>query len=234
MPETLAVFNRGPFEEVRVSLVRRGDQNCLEIRVYHKPLGGGPALPTAEAILVPQALLDKLHRALQMAGDTLRRRALEARDEPPMVQMEGGDAKVVGLPPGAPLRPGPPAPARFGVMAHGRADRRIPLNCPLEYAVRAKQEQTAEWRNGRTKDINRIGMQVVLPERIPVLSTIVLSLQLPDGPLTVMTEVVWAQLARGPDLATKGCCHGLRFIALGPMELQRILRLLDANPSQTR
>jgi hypothetical protein len=234
MAETLAVFSRGPFEEVRVSLVRRADQNCLEIRVYHKPLGGGPVLPTGEIILVPEALLDKLLRALQLAGETLRRRTLEVRDEPPLVQMEGGDAKVVGAPPSAPPRPAPPAPARFGVMAHGRADRRIPLNSPLEYAVRGKQGQTGEWRNGRTKDINRIGMQVVLPERIPVLTTVLLTLQLNDGPLSVMTEVVWAQLARGLDMAAKGCCHGVRFIALGPAELQRIQRLLHEDPSVTR
>lgn len=234
MPETLAAFSRGPFEEVRVSLVRRGDQNCLEIRVYHKPLGGGPVLPTAEAILVPQGLVDKLQRAIQLAGDTLRRRALEVRDAPPLVQMEGGDAKVVGVPPGAPPSPAPAQPARFGVTAHGRGDRRTPLNCPLEYAVRGKQGQATEWRRGRTKDINRIGMQVVLPERVPVLSTILLTLQLSDGPLTVVTEVVWAQLARGLELASKGCCHGLRFIGLAPMELQRILRLLSGDSSQTR
>jgi hypothetical protein len=227
MPELLGSLEHGPFEEIRISVVQQRGQSYLELRVYRKPLGGaGPAAPTAEGLLLPIHLLDKLLRVLETTGGRLRGRPpVQPPAGPPIVQMVGGDPAVMAEPKAQPQPAAPPRPQFVGARTHGRADRRIPLDCPVEYAVRGRQGQGVERRRGRAKDINRNGAQVVLPERVPVLTPMVLVLRLPQYSLRLPCEVVWAQLSRGADLERQGCCHGVRFTSVGPAEAQFLERL---------
>ena len=227
MPELLGSLEHGPFEEIRISLVQQRGQTYLELRVYRKPLGGaGPAVPTAEGLLLPIHLLDKLQRVLETTGGRLRGRPpLQPTAGPPIMQMVGGAPAVMAEPKDPAQQSAPLRPLVMGARTHGRADRRFPLDCPVEYAVRGRQGQGVERRRGRAKDINRTGAQVVLPERVPVLTAMVLVLRLPQHSLRLPCEVVWAQLSRGADLERQGCCHGVRFTAVGPAEAQFLEQL---------
>ena len=232
MPEQLARFDRGPFEEVRISLVQLQGRTYVELRVYRKAMGGvGEPGPSPEALLIPVEMLDRFQRAIQIASDGLRRRTAQgAPAPPPIVQMVGGDAEVMDAPQGEPPPVAPHKPMYIGAKAHGRADRRILLDCPVEYVVRERQGEAGERRQGRTKDINPFGAQIVLPERIPVLTHIVLTLRLPETSLTLLCEVVWAQFIRGADLERRGCCHGVRFLDVGAAESRILQRLLRGHP----
>ncbi len=232
MPEPLASFDRGPFEEVRISLVQLRGRTYMELRVYRKAMGGvGEPAPSPEALLIPVEMLDRFQRAIQMASDGLRRTAqAAAAPAPPIVQMVDGDTEVMDAPQGAPPPVAPHKPMYIGTKAHGRMDRRIPFDCPVEYVVRDRQGEAGERRHGRTQDINPIGAQIVLPERIPVLTHIVLILRLPETSLTLLCEVVWAQFVRGADLERRGCCHGVRFLDVGTAEARILQRLLRGHP----
>src|SRR3990170_3247417 len=96
MAELLASIERGPFEEIRISLVQQRGQTYLELRVHRNPLGGaGPSVPTPEGILLPVQMLDKLQRALEGTGEKLRGRAPQPVGAPPIVQMVRGDPAVM-------------------------------------------------------------------------------------------------------------------------------------------
>jgi hypothetical protein len=99
----------------------------------------------------------------------------------------------------------------------------------VEYSVRGAAEllggPARRW--GRTRDLNGTGAQLALPERIPVLTPMDLTLHLPAGEISLPCEVVWAQLSAGTVGVAKACHHGVRFTAVGP-EQRRILEHLLA------
>jgi hypothetical protein len=63
---------------------------------------------------------------------------------------------------------------------------------------------------GRTRDISRRGVAVVLPRSLPPWSAVELTLPTPQGPLTLAAQVVWVQPAAGGE----GVAHGLAFAEL--------------------
>ncbi len=223
MTDLIARFDRGPREEIRASLVNRDGQTYLELRVYDKPVGSEQEpFASPEGITVPLRLFDKLCRAIQAVEVALRRRNLLPREVPPAVtQMVGGEAVVVRA-------PAPTAPVRTDAQQPGRTELRLRLDCTVEYAVRGRPRQgrEPERRHGRTKDISRTGVQVLLPERIPVLTLLHVTMRLPVGVVSLPCEVVWVQHAAAPDLAREGCRHGLRFTEVGPEERHLLDRLM--------
>ncbi len=220
--EVIARFDRGAHEEVRISLAEQQGRPYLDVRVYHKwPLGG--AAPSPEGIRLPLELFGALGRAIEAAGGQLRRRAALSPEEPaapPGVDTRSTLAPAPGggrLLSGSPERPG------------GRAEARLPLTCPLEYTVRgaSRGREDPLLGRGRTADISRGGMQVLLPQRVSVLNVLLVTLQMPWGFLSLVGEVVWAQLSRAAQPAGGGVRHGLRFTDVGPQERHVLDQLLE-------
>ncbi len=223
MTDLIARFDRSPREEIRVSLVNREGQTYLELRVYDKPIGGEQEpFPSPEGITVPLGLFNKLCRSIQAVEVALRRRNLLQREVPAVTQMVGGETVVMGA-----RRPAAPPDTEGQHL--GRTELRLRLDCAVEYVVRgrARRDRVPERRHGRTKDISRTGVQVVLPERFPVLTILHVTLRLPVGVLTLPCEVVWAQHPSAADLTREGCRHGLRFTEVGPEEGRLLDRVLD-------
>lgn len=223
MTDLIARFDRGPREEVRASLVSREGQTYLDLRVYDKPIAGEQEpFPSPEGITVPLGLFDKLCRAIQAVEVALRRRNLLPRETPGITQMVGGEPVV-------PAAPRPAAPAGSEAQHVGRTELRLRLDCAVEYLVRGRpgREQEPERGRGRTQDISRTGVQVMLAEWIPVLTILHVTVRLPVGVVTLPCEVVWAQHAGGTDAPREGCRHGLRFTQVGPEERRLLDRLLD-------
>jgi hypothetical protein len=228
--DLIARFDRGPREEVRASLVARDGQAYLDLRVWNKPATGEQEpFPSDEGIRVPLTLFGKLARAIQAVEATLRRRNLLPGEAPEITQMVGGATALV---PG-PRMSGPP-PAGVGAQQLGRADLRVRLDCQVEYAIRSRvpPERRAARRRGRTKDIGSSGAQVVLPERVPILTVLEVTLHLPVGVITLPCEVVWAQHLSAAALARDGCRHGLRFTQVGPAEQGLLERLVGGAARQ--
>lgn len=222
--DLIARFDRGPREEIRASLVNRDGRTYLELRVYDKPATAEQE-PVAhpEGITVPLALFGKLSRAVQAVEVALRRRNLLSREAPEITQAPGGVPAMVSGSAAA----GAPAAGEW-TQQLGRTDLRVRLDCPVEYAIRSRlrPEQPAPRRRGRTKDISRTGVQAVLPERVPVLTALQVTLHLPAGVITLPCEVVWAQHLGAADVARDGCRHGLRFTQVGSAEYGLLDRLV--------
>ncbi len=220
--DVLARFRRSPHEEIRLLLNARQGQPYLEIRVSHLARPGDGTV-SWESLGLPVALVPDFAQALQSASAQLGQRGLLARGEP------------------AAPEPGPPAPPlaagrQGGVQPlgrpmgqAGRATLRVPLACAVDYAVRSSPlGATGPARGrGRTVDLSRQGLQVVLPERIPAFSVLAVTLHLPMGALSAVCQVVWAQLPTPRDLSAAGCRHGLAFTELGPEDRRRLEALVD-------
>lgn len=232
MMDVLARFERGPLEEIRVCLVRQKRRTALEMRVYAKPMAGrGDPFPSAEGITLPLELFDTLYGALKAVDETLRRqgvlppdRKLRPFETGEITQMVGGEPTVI-------TTPRPPAESEgvvtWQIRHLGRGDARLTLECPLEYTLRGKQpgEPKGGRMQGHTKDISRTGVQVVLRERIPVLTMLHVTMHLPVGDVSLPCEVVWAQRAAPAEIARQGCRHGLRYTAVTPRDAQLIEQL---------
>jgi hypothetical protein len=228
--DLIARFDRGPQEEIRASLVNRDGQTYLELRVWNK-LGAREQepFPSAEGIRVPLALFGKLARAIQAVEVALRRRNLLPGETPDVTQMVGGAPAVV------------PAPEMgrtptLGAVAQplGRAAPRVLVDCPLDYTIRSRQRpvRPVVLRRGRTKDISRTGAQVVLPERVPILTALQVTMHLPVGDITLPCEVVWAVHPAGGDVVREGCRHGVRFTQVGAAEHGLLDRLVSEASQQ--
>ncbi|HYB74607.1 MAG TPA: PilZ domain-containing protein [Candidatus Sulfotelmatobacter sp.] len=228
--DLIARFDRGPQEEIRASLVNRDGQTYLELRVWNK-LGAREQepFPSAEGIRVPLALFGKLARAIQAVEVALRRRNLLPGEAPEVTQMVGGAPAAVRKP----AVSAPPAVA-VGGQPLGRTDPRVQVDCPVDYAIRSRQKpaRPVVLRRGRTKDISRSGAQVVLPERVPILTALQLTLYLPVGDITLPCEVVWALHPAGGDIVREGCRHGLRFTQVGAAEHGLLDRLVNETTRQ--
>jgi hypothetical protein len=221
--DLIARFDRGAQEEIRASLVNRDGQTYLELRVWNKPATGTrEPFPSAEGIRVPLALFGKLARAIQAVEVTLGRRNLMPGGATEITQMVGGAPAVVARP--AVSNP----PTAVGAQPMGRTDPRVRVECPVEYAIRSRlrPERPAAPRRGQTKDISRSGAQVVLPERVPILTALQVTLHLPVGDITLPCEVVWALHLGAADVARDGCRHGLRFTKVGSTEHGLLDRLV--------
>lgn len=242
MIDVLVRFDRGPREEIRISLVREKPHASVEVGVYGKPVaGGGDPFPVHEGITVPVELFDTLVGALHIVDAMLRKRGLlqaermvgriEATEITPLLSSEptpmprprlGSEDSEVGA----------------GSTTHlGRADVRLALDCPVEYWVRSRRPraQDLERKRGRTKDISRNGSQVVLWERISVLTMLQVTIHLPVGDVSLPCEVVWSQRATPAEIARNGCRHGLRFTAVSPREARLLQQFIspktaDAGP----
>ncbi len=210
--DVIARFDRGPGEEVRVAIVTRHGQTWLEFRVHRmSPADEGGA----EGFSLPTALLGELDRAIQAAREALRQ-----PEAPP--RREGGAPAAPAAP-----RAGMPIVGRWGGQ-QGRIDARLPLACAVEYAIRGRASggETPQRRGGRTTDISQTGLGLLLPERISILNVLRVDLRLPQGVLSLLGEVVWAQSSRAADAAAEGFRHGLRFTEVGPEERRRLDHLL--------
>jgi len=202
----IACFDRGPGEEVRVAIVTRHGQTWLEFRVHQT----SPADEAgAEGFSLPTALLGELDRAIQAAREALR----QPQAPPP--------APPAAAPAGMPVL------GRWGGQ-QGRIDARLPLACAVEYIIRGRASggQTPRRRGGRTTDISRTGLGLLLPERISILNVLRVDLRLPQGVLSLLGEVVWAQSSKAADAAAGEFRHGLRFTEVGPEERRRLDHLL--------
>ncbi len=217
--ELLACVDCGPAAEVRFLLVDWQGHLSLEIRVFQKtPTGADVA--QSEGLRFPVEVVANLERAIRSVGDGLRRRGIAPERTGALPEGLGGGPR--GTPAG---RRSLPALGRWGVH-QGRTEERVPLECPLEYAVRAQRQR------GRTVDIGRGGLQVLLPERISTLNRLYVTLHLPGETLSVLCEVVWAERTQGMGPA-QGYRHGLRFRDVGPHErdcLERLLTELGVPP----
>ena len=234
MIDVLARFDRGPLEEIRVSLIREKRRTSVDVRVYGKPMaGGGDPFPAREGITVPLELFDTLVAALHIVDSTLRKRGVLQRDRitghieaTDITQMVGGETTVVSTP-----RPDleESGVGSWSTKHLGRADVRLALDCSVEYAVRGRQAraQEPERKRGRTKDISPTGAQVVLRERISVLTMLHVTIRLPVGDVSLPCEVVWSQRASPTEIARDGCRHGLRFTAISPREASLLRLLID-------
>ncbi len=220
--DVLARFPRSPHEEIWIVLTARQGHPYLEVRVHHSaPPGEATASP--EALGLPVALVDELSRALQVARAQLSQRGLL-----PAPEARPPESEPRVPPPDAGRRGGLPTLERL-TNQHGRVHPRVPLEVPLEYAVRGRSPEATglPWGQGRTVDINRGGLQVVLPERLSVFTVLAVTLHLPMGALSVVCRVVWAQFTGGIDLAATGCRHGLAFTEVGAEERRRLEGLLE-------
>ncbi len=209
--ELLARFDRSPHEEVRLTLTSWQGSPCVELRVYSRALPGGGVVGR-EILRVPVAALERLEWAVQIARERLHQRESPSR--------AGG-----GL-------PGPPAgfPVAVRVGVHqGRAYPRAPLACPVEYAVRSRagEGKDPEWRRGQSLDVSRNRLQVLLPERLSVLTPLQIAMQLPQAALGVECKVVWAQVSQGVAGAGEGHRHGVRFTDVEPRARRSLDLLLE-------
>ncbi len=228
--ELIARFDRGHREEIRACLVNRDGEVYLDLRVYRKPAAGeGEPSPSHEGISVPLGLFSKLVRAVQAVEEAVGRRNLLPREAPSIMQMVGGEPTVVPAP-----RPVGPTFGRTELGHLGRNELRLQLDCPVDYVIRGRlrPQQEVARRRGRTKDINRTGAQVVLPERVPVLTNLHVTMHLPVGVVALPCEVVWAQHSAAVDIAREGCRHGLRFIEVGAAENGLLVRLVGEAAQQ--
>lgn len=203
--DVIARFDRSPGEEVQVAIITRHGQPWLEVRVRqtsHAVEGGA----SPEGFSLPMALLGELDRAIQAAREALR-------------QHEAPAAQTV-------RRAATPVLGRWSGQK-ARAHPRVPLECAVEYAVRrqASEGEAPPRRRGRTTDISRDGLELLLPERISIFNVLRVDLHLPQGTLSLLGEVVWAQSSKAA--AAAGIRHGLRFTEMGPQERQRLDRLLE-------
>ncbi len=217
--QEVARFDRGPNEEVRVSLTDRQGQTFLELRVHPDP----PDAP--ETFRLPATLLGELDRALQAAREALRLREAAPQPSPGTPERPGtGSASPSSHVP----RAGMPIVGRWG-MQSGRTDVRVPLECFVEYSVRGRGAgaEKPPRRRGRTIDISRHGLGLLLPERVSIFNVLQIDLHLPQGVLSLLGEVVWAQLSKSADPTGEGCRHGLRFTEMGPEERRHLDRLLE-------
>jgi hypothetical protein len=98
----------------------------------------------------------------------------------------------------------------------------------VEYVIHRPPDHRADAgrRRGRTRNINHGGAQLVLQERIPILSQVTVTMELPVGIISLPCEVVWAQLSGLTVMAGRECRHGVRFTAVGPEERSVLDRLL--------
>jgi len=228
--DVIARFDRGPREEIRVSLVNREGQIYLDLRVFRKSATSTrEPLPSTEGISVPLALFGKLCRAIQAVDEAVRRRKLLPREALGAAPVLGGE------PAGAPgSRAAAAAAARAEARHLGRTDLRLRLECPVEYVVRGRSREPhePERRLGRTKDISRTGAHAMLPERIPEGTVLDVTLDLPAGSLSLACEVVWAQHSTIMEIAREGCRHGLRFSGVGQEEGRLLDRLLSEGARQ--
>ncbi len=223
--DVIGHFDLSPRGEIRASLSELEGRPYVELRVcLESATGERELLHGQDGIKVPLDLFGKYCRALHAVSEALRRRDLLPLEPPGITQMVGGELTVVS---------GPRAPAPiFGRCEVGHLKRspgRIPLDCPVEYRVRGglREARNPERRRGRTKDISRAGAQVVLPERISVLTVLLVTVDLPVGVISLPCEVVWAELSRAKPIAGESYRHGLRFIEVGPQERWTLGRLLE-------
>ncbi len=217
--DLIARFDRGPREEVRVSLVSLGGETFLELRLYYRPgAGHGEPISGPECVRIPVSLYGKLARAIEAMEGALLRRGLLAHEAPEITQM------VDGLPT-AMASPGPAAgaPGGAGRSQRARSELRLRLDCPVEYRDPSHPDRR---RQGRTVDISHTGVQVILPERLPVLSLQQVTLHLPLGIVALPCEVEWTEHRPAHEVDQVGCRHGLRFTQVGPREYQVLDRML--------
>ena len=209
--ELLARFDRSPHEEIRLTLISWQGDPCVEFRVYSRALPGGGVVGP-ESLHVPVGGLEELEWAVQIARERLRQR------KPPPPAAEDSPGPRAGL----------PLAGRVGVH-QGRAHPRPPLTCPVEYAVRGRtgEGKDPEWRRGQSLDVSRNGLQVLLPERLSVLTPLQIALRLPRAALGVGCEVVWAQLSQGAARAGEGYRHGVRFTDVEPRARRSLDLLLE-------
>ena len=223
--QVIARLDRSPHQEIRVGLVTRQGQTYLDLRVFTKPSEGERSpLRSVEGISLPLAAFPNLHRAMQAVADVLCQRGAPPREAPRVSPMPGGGPTVASQP-----QPFVPMAGHRDGRHLGRRAGRIPVDCPVEYSVGGAAEAldgpARRW--GRTRDLNGTGAQLALPERIPVLTPLNLTLHLPMGGISLPCEVVWVQLSTGTVRIAKACHHGVRFTAVGP-EQRRILEHLLA------
>ncbi len=223
--DVIARFDRSPQEEIRACLVTRAGQQFLELRVFRKAAPGEPEpSPSLEGISLPLGQFADFSLAIRAVEEALRQGNLLARPSPAQAP------KLNGTPPPIPgPRPCVSPLARWAGRHQGRRAGRIPLDCPVEYVVRRPSDRLpeADHRRGRTRDINHGGAQLVLQERISLLTQLTVTLHLPVGVISLPCEVVWAQLSGSTVMAGRECRHGVRFTAVGPEEGRVLDRLLE-------
>ena len=225
MVDVIARFDRSPEEEIRACLVTRAGEQFLELRVFRKAGPGEPEpLPSAEGISLPLRKFANLSHAIQQVAEALRQGKLLPHTS------TGQGPKGNGTPGPMPApRPSVAPVARWAGRHQERRAGRIPMDCPVEYALRRAADRLADAdrRRGRTRDINHGGAQLVLQERISVLTRLSVTLYLPVGVISLPCEVVWAQLSGVTVMAGRECRHGVRFTAVGPEEGRVLDRLLE-------
>lgn len=84
--------------------------------------------------------------------------------------------------------------ARLASLAYSRRHGRLEIGLRVQCAVPTRPRRELE---GRTVDLSLGGVQLRLPEAIPVGTRLQLSLQVPMGPHALEGEVVWCAPAGG-------------------------------------
>jgi hypothetical protein len=97
-----------------------------------------------------------------------------------------------------------------GLVRH--AGVRWPLDLPVTCRPEGKRETPLQ---GRTGEISRGGLLLLLPEAQPPGKRLEVTIHAPQEPLTVFGDVAWVEAAerRTPGELIR---HGLRFTSLGP------------------
>ena len=83
---------------------------------------------------------------------------------------------------------------RMASRAHTRRHRRLGVRLQVQCAVLSRPPRELA---GRTTDLSPGGVQLLLPEAVPVGTRLHLSLQVPMGPRALEGEVVWCAPAEG-------------------------------------
>jgi len=107
--------------------------------------------------------------------------------------------------------------------------RHAGVRWPLDFPITCRPKDiTKPSLQGRTGDISRGGLLLLLPEAQPVGTKLEVTIQASKEPLTVVGEVAWVEESGGR-ISGGLIRHGLRFTSLGP-SLSAALGLLLAEP----
>lgn len=116
--------------------------------------------------------------------------------------------------------------------------RGVAVRVPVRHQVACRPAgEAGPLLQGRTRDLSRRGVAVVLPRPLPPWSDVELTLPTPQGPLTVAAKVMWVQPAA--EAEGEGVAHGLAFagldwgqgLALGLLLTEGVEQ--DAGPART-
>ncbi len=107
-----------------------------------------------------------------------------------------------------------------GSASGGRRHPRYPLDLSMEYQVLKAPLLRPPFlpHPGRAEEISKGGLRLLLPERLPPLTVIRCTLNLPERPIVAEIEIVWVERGEGGAGKKPAVRHGVQFLRMGPEE----------------